>query len=357
MKERLEIRKFGPVKQLDIEIKPLTLFIGTQGSGKSTISKLIAIFRNKEWQKYAYEDQELLKKYFIDFNIDEYFQKDSYISYQNNKIKIIYKSGKFSIEPTISKKEEAPLWEGTSMLYIPAERNLVGNLSSALASIILAKVPLSETIIEYMSLFEKAKKEFPRYEIPFLGVRYEKKEGKERIVVSGEGKDLPLNACSSGLQSVLPMIMVIDYALKNESFDSFVIEEPEQNLFPENQRELLNFICSKQNSEHFEQCIITTHSPYLLSCLNVLMLASKLHQDENIKEEVEHTVASTNMAKPSDVAVYGLYPNTEDEEYCKRLISERTGLISINELDSVSEVIGEDFDRLYRLYMNTLKRK
>lgn len=144
MKERLEIKNFGPVKNLNIEILPLTLFIGTQGSGKSTISKLIAIFRNKEWQKYANEDQEFLKKSFIDFNIDEYFQKDSYISYQNNKIKITYQSGKFSIEPTTSKKEDAPLLEETSMLYIPAERNLVGNLSSALASIILAKVPLSE---------------------------------------------------------------------------------------------------------------------------------------------------------------------------------------------------------------------
>ena len=357
MKERLEIKNFGPVKNLNIEIKPLTLFIGTQGSGKSTISKLIAIFRNQEWQKHANEGQYLWKKSFIDFNIDEYFQKDSYISYQNDDVKIVYQNGKFSINSILSKSTDSFHQEETSMLYIPAERNLVGNLSSALASIILAKVPLSETIIEYMSLFEKAKKEFPRYEIPFLGVRYEKKEGKERIIVSEEGKDLPLNACSSGLQSVLPMIMVIDYALKNESFDSFVIEEPEQNLFPENQRELLNFICSKQNSEHFVQCIITTHSPYLLSCLNVLMLASKLHQDESIKEEVEHTVTPTNMVKPSDVAVYGLYPNTEDEEYCKSLISERTGLISVNELDCVSEVIGEDFDRLYRLYMNTLKKK
>lgn len=355
MKERLKIKNFGPVKNLNIEIKPLTLFIGTQGSGKSTISKLIAIFRNKTWQKQVIENQDLSMKSFIDFNIDEYFQKDSFIAYSNDEAEITFQEGKFRMKA--KKSDSSFANKRNSMLYIPAERNLVGNLSSALASIILAKVPLSETIIEYMSLFEKAKKEFPKYEIPFLGVRYEKKEGKERIVVSDKGKDLPLNACSSGLQSVLPMIMVIDYALKNESFDSFVIEEPEQNLFPENQRELLNFICSKQNSEHFEQCIITTHSPYLLSCLNVLMLASKLHQDESIKEEVEHTVASINMVKPSDVAVYGLYPNTEDEEYCKSLISERTGLISVNELDCVSEVIGEDFDRLYRLYMNTLKKK
>ena len=356
MKERLKIENFGPVKHLDIEIKPLTLFIGTQGSGKSTISKIITIFRNQEWEKQIEEiNKDFLMKAFFNFNIDEYFQTDSYISYINNHIEINYQNGEFSSKHLNEKKEAYSA--SSSMLYIPAERNLVGNLSSALASIILAKVPLSETIIEYMSLFEKAKKEFPKYEIPFLGVSYEKKDGKERIVVSEEGKSLPLNACSSGLQSVLPMIMVMDYALQNESFDSFVVEEPEQNLFPENQRELLNFTCSKLNTEHFKQCVITTHSPYMLSCLNVLMLAAKLQQIEDVKEESEKIISSEYAVNPTDVAVYGLYPTAERNDYCKSLIAERTGLISINELDSVSEMIGERFDQLYQLYLKTFKKK
>ena len=356
MKERLKIEKFGPVKQLDIEIKPLTLFIGTQGSGKSTVSKIITIFRNQEWEKQIEEgNKDALMKVFFDFNIDEYFQTDSYILYTNAHVEISYQNGEFSIKHI--SEENKPISENSSMLYIPAERNLVGNLSSALASIILAKVPLSETIIEYMSLFEKAKKEFPKYEIPFLGVSYEKKDGKERIVVSEEGKSLPLNACSSGLQSVLPMIMVMDYALRNESFDSFVVEEPEQNLFPENQQELLNFISSKLNTEYFKQCIITTHSPYMLSCLNVLMLAAKLHQNENVKDETEKIISSEYAVNPNDVAVYGLYPAGSSNDYCKSLIANRTGLISINELDSVSEMIGERFDQLYQLYLKTFKKK
>ena len=356
MKERLKIEKFGPVKQLDIEIKPLTLFIGTQGSGKSTVSKIITIFRNQEWEKQIEEgNKDALMKVFFDFNIDEYFQTDSYILYTNAHVEISYQNGEFSIKHI--SEENKPISESSSMLYIPAERNLVGNLSSALASIILAKVPLSETIIEYMSLFEKAKKEFPKYEIPFLGVSYEKKDGKERIVVSEEGKSLPLNACSSGLQSVLPMIMVMDYALRNESFDSFVVEEPEQNLFPENQQELLNFISSKLNTEYFKQCIITTHSPYMLSCLNVLMLAAKLHQNENVKDETEKIISSEYAVNPNDVAVYGLYPAGSSNDYCKSLIANRTGLISINELDSVSEMIGERFDQLYQLYLKTFKKK
>ena len=394
MKEYLEVRHFGPIKDLDIQIKKLTLFIGTQGSGKSTISKLLTICRDMNWYLCILEEKEVLKPFF-DFYIDEYFYPDTFIHYRNeiNGIEIIYKEGLFECKINGYTKEESisiinywidsanddlifksatkgqKLLNSTDtidnkiiqansrfILYIPAERNLIGNLSSALASIMLAKIPLSDSIIEYMRLFEKAKKEFPQYEIPFLGVSYERKEGKERISILNEDTDLPLNACSSGLQSVLPMIMVIDYALKVESFDSFVIEEPEQNLFPQNQCELLSFIASKQadNEKENRQFVITTHSPYLLSYLNVLMLAHKLYKNEEIKNEVANIVHPNRMVDSNNVAVYNLDP--EGEVYCKSLIAERTGLISVNSLDSASEYIGESYDKLYRLFLKT-KRK
>ena len=385
VKEILKVHNFGPVKALDIEFKPITLFIGTQGSGKSTVSKLLTICRDNDWYIRLLDRQDVMKP-FADFNIEEYFKPDTYIYYSmDDEIEVVYESGEFKlnisglspdvsrvrlrekvqqanedlIKQYMSEPSEIGLIDNNvlnansrTMLYIPAERNLVGNLSSALASIMLAKIPLSNTIIEYMSLFEKAKKEYPRYNIPFLGVRYEKKEGNERIVVSEDGKDLPLNACSSGLQSVLPMIMVIDYALKVSCFDSFVIEEPEQNLFPKNQRELLSFITSRLKSAH--QFVITSHSPYLLSSLNVLMLAHTLYENASVQNEVAAIVPADAMVNPEDVAVYGLTP--ENEEYCTSLIQKRTGLISVNALDSVSENIGDDYDRLYRIYLKTRRK-
>ncbi|MFC2710274.1 AAA family ATPase [Hoylesella oralis] len=389
--EKLEVRHFGPIKELNIEIKLLTIFIGTQGSGKSTISKLLTICRDMHWYINILEKENELKP-FIDFNIDEYFQEDTYIHYQHTGLdwEVEYNNGKFSIRIKDLSVERAKvmlnlyikianenlleyslrqddkdvrveefntkLMKAGSrlMLYIPAERNLVGNLSSALASIMLAQIPLSNTILEYMSLFEKAKKEFPLYKIPFLGVQFEKKEGKERIVLTGENKELPLNACSSGLQSVIPMIMVIDYVLKVDCFNSFVIEEPEQNLFPDNQCALLDFISSKQGNQEYPQFVITTHSPYLLSYLNVLMFAYKLHNIKSIREEVEKIVIPEIMINPEEVAVYGL--NTTGDDYCKNLIAERTGLVSVNNLDSISEFIGDEYEQLYRLYFKT-KRK
>ena len=359
MKEYLEVRHFGPIKKLNVEIKQLTLFIGTQGSGKSTISKLLTICRNVRWLANVLAGKDTLNP-FIDFNIDEYFSERTYIHYrcERNAVELTYQDGRFDVKTKNRIDEETVQINSRTMLYIPAERNIVGNLSSALASILLAKIPLSDTIIEYMSLFEKAKKEFPHYEIPFLGVSFEKKEGRERIVVEGNsGKDLPLGACSSGLQSVLPLIMVIDYALKWEYFNSFVIEEPEQNLFPQNQCELLSFITSKQSEAEnaFRQFVITTHSPYLLSYLNVLMLAYKLNEHESIREEVSRIVKPEQMVNPDIVAVYSLEP--DKDESCRNLIAERTGLISVNALDSASEYIGDSYDNLYRLLLKTKQRK
>ena len=380
--ERLVVRNFGPITNLDIEFRRLTLFIGDQGSGKSTLSKLLTICRDYNWWLLMSEnaDDEDVKKPFYDFGINEYFMDDTYICYTMTGFSIKYENGAFSIVSDFisaddiknyfqylnkrygsgqdAERDEAQAKElepyARAVLYILAERNLVGNLSESLASMLTAQVPLPKPLMEYMSMFERAKKEYPSYNIPFFNVKFVKKNGKERIELVGKDKDLPLSACSSGLQSAIPMLMVIDYALKTDSFNSFVIEEPEQNLFPQNQFEMLSFVTSRLwHPRQRRQFIITTHSPYLLSSLNVLMLAYKLHHIEEVREEAEKIIVPGYTVNPDDVSVFALDPN--GEEYCKSLISEKTGLVSVNELDSVSEMIGNDFDKLYRLYSKVIK--
>lgn len=384
--ERLVVRNFGPITNLDIEFRRLTLFIGDQGSGKSTLSKLLTICRDMNWWSQLLENAESddVKKPFNDFGINEYFMDDTYINYTMQGLAIKYDNEAFSIVSNdiskddiknyflyLNKKlgygqdsEQADKDNASKafldsiarmILYNPAERNLVGNLSEATASLWSAGIPLPKPLLEYMGLFERATKLFPRYEIPVFKVNFVKKDNKNMIELSGKDKLISLSASSSGLQSAIPMLMVIDYALRTNSFDSFVIEEPEQNLFPKNQFEMLGFVTSKLwHPAQRRQFIITTHSPYLLSSLNVLMLAYKLQHIEKVREEAEKIIVPGYTVNPDDVAVYSLDP--ESEEYCKSLISEKTGLVSVNELDSVSEIIGEDFDRLYDLYRQINKK-
>jgi len=387
--ERLVVRDFGPITNLDIEFRRLTLFIGDQGSGKSTLSKLLTICRDMRWWQQLLENPESddIRKPFYDFGINEYFNDESYINYSMGRLVIKYERGAFSIVSTeiswddintyfeyLNKKlgygqdssslssseaddaEQAFMEANARMvLYNPAERNLVGSLSEATASLWSAGIPLPRPLLEYMGLFERATKLLPRYDISFFKVSFVKKDNKNMIELNGRDKLLPISASSSGLQSAIPMLMVIDYALKTDSFNSFVIEEPEQNLFPKNQFEMLGFVTSRLwHPSQRRQFIITTHSPYMLSSLNVLMLAYKLQQIETTREEAKNIVSPEYTVNPDDVAVYSLDPDSK--EYCKSLISEKTGLVSVNELDSVSEVIGDKYDRLYRLYVKTLKK-
>lgn len=386
--ERLVVRNFGPITNLDIEFRRLTLFIGDQGSGKSTLSKLLTICRDMRWWMQLSEDPDSdeVMKPFYSFAIDEYFEEDSYFQYTNNGHTVKYENGKFNFSSEIWSKAdiakylsysntklkyrgEIPINEeiddvsqtvinanARMILYILAERNLVGNLSESLASMITANVPLPQPLMEYMSLFEKARHKLVPYNLPFFGVSFVMKGGRYRVEIIGKDKDLPLKATSSGLQSAIPMLMIIDYALQTDCFDSFVIEEPEQNLFPQNQFEMLGFVTSKlSHPNQRRQFIITTHSPYMLSSLNVLMLAYKLQHIEEVREEAEKIIAPEYTVNPDDVAVYSLDPNAE--VYCKSLISEKTGLVTVNELDSVSEIIGDKFDRLYDLYRQINKKK
>ena len=298
--ERLIVRNFGPITNLDIEIRPLTLFIGTQGSGKSTVAKLLTICRNREWWLSIWENTnpEEIARPFTDYAINAYFSEDSYICYIQDGHQVTYENGVFSFHSDTWELDELKQFIQNSTkndkkdtLYVPADRNLIGSLSTSLASIMANRIPLPTPLLEYMSLFEMATKDFPRYEIPFFGVTYVKKDNRNMIELKGTGKTLLLNASSSGLQSAIPMLMVIDSELQNNGFRSY------------QQADLLD--------GRFQSAFLLQLFP----------------------------------------------PDDEDGVFCRSLISEKTGMVSVNELDTVSIYIGEEFDRLYDLFIKQRKNK
>lgn len=396
MKERLTIRNFGPITDMDVQIRTFTIFIGSQGSGKSTVAKVLTICHDVNWYLQILDKDKDILEPFKKFCIDEYFRNNTYIRYLNDsgEVEIVYQEGEFQLNfDGLTEKEAkdlfsrkileankgfltrmgivdvddvgigekyAPLLRANArtMLYVPAERNLVGTMSNALASMMAAKIPLYDALVEYMSVFEKAKNEFKEYYVPFLDVSFSMSDGVERIWLGqGESKrtPLPLHACSSGLQSVLPLLMSLDYSLNTVCFDAFVLEEPEQNLFPSNQRELINHLAEVYNAMEVYGMVFTTHSPYILSCMNVVMMAGKLINDSDLYDEVVAITGENHYLDPSMVSAYRLDPQAD--EFCVNLINPKTGLIGINPLDVASEFIGEDFDRLYQLYVKMLRKK
>jgi predicted ATPase len=75
----------------------------------------------------------------------------------------------------------------------------------------------------------------------------------------------------------------------NKCFQN-IVEEPEQNLFPSSQWEMLKSLLEFNNKNKGNRLIITTHSPYLINYLSISIQAyffKKSNQNRRLKETVK----------------------------------------------------------------------
>ncbi len=126
----------------------------------------------------------------------------------------------------------------------------------------------------------------------------------------------------------------------------FFIEELEQNLFPESQAKLLRHVVGavkKANSKfdsNYSMVSITTHSPYVLSVLNVLMAASEAYQ---INPAATAKIVPEKYILPKgSIAAYYLTPDGRTTD----VVDPEIYMLSGNDLDAVSQRVEEDLDLL-----------
>ena len=101
---------------------------------------------------------------------------------------------------------------------------------------------------------------------------------------------------------------------------SFIVEEPEQNLYPFTQMALMDAIVKLCSSERKHCCTITTHSPFILNYLNVMI--ARYYKD--IKEKA--------VLNPEELGVFA----TGDGRLTDLMQhNEKTGQMSVNAEDLV----------------------
>ena len=392
--KHLVVQKFGPVVDAKIKIKSFNLFIGEQSIGKSTLAKLVTVFTDHInlfllkvagtdfWKMImdAY-DLEMYSNHpytirYIDDDLDgahvevEIQQGVVNCSVRDRNGNELEKSNAFGHiigakpvyhEDTVNKVKDMDINMETlptflsylrNSLYVPAERIVAAQLNKLLPIISMGKEQLSMNMLRYLSELNNAKVKYSDYKLNLLDVSYLRKDEEDWIVLDNKER-LPLKYASSGIQSTLPLLLVLAYGAADKDYNSFVVEEPECNLFPQKQVDLLKLMV-KTIYQNNRMLTITTHSPYLLSSLNVMMLAYRLNQEDTMKNKIANILDSDCMLNPEDVSVYFL---GDKEQYCKSMISEQTGLVSVNQLDSVSEYVGDQFDQLYDLYVQYKRRQ
>ena len=264
--------------------------------------------------------------------------KNNFKNLSQELINSIRELDKEKLSNFIDKLEE--LDNSASSQYIPAERNLISLFSKSLSSLLVADIPLPKFLLQFSSEFEKAGNELK--EIEFLNVKYINGDGLDRHKVYFDDDNyLPLEFSSSGIQSVLPLYLTVKYFANKHG--SIIIEEPEQNLFPKAQKETIQYIIEQVSDKN--DLFLMTHSPYVLSTLNILLYAFKAgNLSKKAKEKTIEIIPKAQWIDPNYFSVYSL------ENGVARDIKGETGLISDNEIDDMSDEITEEFSELLNIY-------
>lgn len=386
--EKLIVKNFGPIKDAELDLKKVTVLIGEQASGKSVLAKLIAMLNEED----ILEGDDFIPDWTSNlefFNIKQFQLKGAEVILENenyrakilnNKYQIRYKlkqfkylanelakleDEQFKIEESLNlafkefefeKASDLEVLKGLNKgniinirnklekiiyhnLYIPAERIILSFASF---------IDLNEMYLsDFIDKFEERKKRqdnfnFKPLNLNFKHIENKKGENEDLIILNNNIKH-PLHMAASGIQSVIPIQVFIE-TINPLHKHLFIIEEPELNLYPNTQKELLKYLienCTKGDN----RLIITTHSPYILTALNNLIEASNVvKKNPDAADEVAKIVPPQYHIDFEDVAAYFVANGT-----AKSIMNTENQLIDANTLDEVSNDISEEFGKLLQL--------
>jgi hypothetical protein len=162
----------------------------------------------------------------------------------------------------------------------------------------------------------------------------------QEYVVSDDGRKIPFATLSSGQQELLPLWLSIEFAQEGVPNSIVYIEEPEAHLFPTAQSQVVEFLASVISANN-ARMVITTHSPYVLTQINILLKAGMLAQQfPKAKPAIENVVRERNWLRPASTVAYAIVGRRVVQ------ITDTDGLLDGDYLDEVSGYLEREFSSL-----------
>lgn len=251
------------------------------------------------------------------------------------------------------------------IIYIPAGRSLLATMSEKLHEFSMSDMDL--TMQEFINLIRNTKSKFGTkipdivknytrtvkgqisngslelaYEIirNIFKADYTSESDGEKIYFD-ERHWVKLMYGSSGQQEAL-WILMLSFIIILEKKKSFVIvEEPEAHLFPIAQKKVVDLIALMVNTTG-SKAIITTHSPYILTSLNILLYSDKV--EKSLKGKA---VIPKSLRIPFDTfAAYKLENLADTRESMENLLDEESHMIRTDYIDEVSSISNAELECL-----------
>ncbi len=315
---RIMIKNFVPISDgfVDndgwIDINKVTVFIGNQASGKSTVAKLISVFSWLEKNvvrnliSVNQLNDSVFKNLCLQQDIFEYFSKDTFLSFEGDAWSFEYDGQKkiFNSNINVKKSEQYVL---PKIQYVSAARNLLTILYNiSLQNIVdnkgniidmASNIPfmVRELNKEYMkALSELAQNGFP---LPISDTSVYFQNHSTFIVT--RGTKISMSAASSGIQSITPLMLVSYYLSKEVQKDLFVkVQSIDNNLKNKIENELRKE--DEKLVEKFNQ--YCSFGKEVLLDDDVLLLEKRLKNHisssyVNIVEEPEQNLFPTSQQK------------------------------------------------------------
>lgn len=251
------------------------------------------------------------------------------------------------------------------IIYIPAGRSLLATMSEKLHEFSMSDMDL--TMQEFINLIRNTKSKFGTkipdivknytrtvkgqisngslelaYEIirNIFKADYTSESDGEKIYFD-ERHWVKLMYGSSGQQEAL-WILMLSFIIILEKKKSFVIvEEPEAHLFPIAQKKVVDLIALMVNTTG-SKAVITTHSPYILTSLNILLYSDKV--EKSLKGKA---VIPKSLRIPFDTfAAYKLENLADTRESLENILDEESHMIRTDYIDEVSSISNAELERL-----------
>lgn len=363
------IQKFGTKREIE----------------KKCLTQFEQIFPRYSWANqefsilYKYENYDVSiirskvgNKYTLKFNYCKelaYFHKELKNNYklalerfstgteQEQEIKTLT-SREIIFHDTISEKIDNSAFNNMfkESIFIPAGRSFFATLQKNVFSFLANDIDIDTLIKEFGSRLEQTKRFHEIYQFGFF--RHDKTNDANRKkvdklisdIVAGEyvyadeqdwilndGRRTNLANASSGQQESLPMLLVLKILSRmyENTATTFFIEEPEAHLFPVSQKQIISLIATIYNA-FGHSFFITTHSPYILTAINNLVVGQdaydKADGDTEMLKKLEKVLPTDELIRLEDISAYTL-----NKGKLESIIDMENRLIGANLLDAVSD--------------------